>query len=74
MAELTEQVTALAIEGTGVPPPRLGAPWIPAPRRKMRRLVAAIQGWKSPAAQPHQILSPVADSRSGDGARHQLDN
>ena len=40
------------------------------PRRRMRRIAAAIQGWKSPATQPHQILPPVADSRSeGDGAR-----
>ena len=65
VAELTEQVTALSNEVREFRH-RVWDHQGSRPPRKMRRLAAAIRGWKSPtaAAQPHQILPPVdADAR-----------
>ena len=66
VAKLTEQVTALSNEVREFRH-RVWDHQGSRPPRRMRRLAAAIQGWKSPAAaQPHQILPPVdvdADSR-----------
>ena len=58
VAELTEQVTALINEVSEFRR-RVWDHQGSRPPRRMRRLVAAIQGWKSPAAQPHQLMPPV---------------
>ena len=61
VAKLTEQVTALSNEVREFRH-RVWDHQGSRPPRRMRRLAAAIQGWKSPAAaQPHQILPPVVD-------------
>ena len=58
VAELTEQVTALINEVSEFRR-RVWDHQGSRPPRRMRRLAAAIQGWKSPAAQPHQLMPPV---------------
>ena len=65
VAELSEQVTALSNEVREFRHRVWDHQGSRPPRRKMRRLAAAIQGWKSPAAaQPHQILPPIDDADS----------
>lgn len=65
VAALADQVAALAVEVRELRH-RVWEQGSRPPRRRMRRLAAAVQGWKSPAARPHQILPPVDDGRQDD--------
>ena len=65
VAALADQVAALAVEVRELRH-RVWEQGSRSPRRRMRRLAAAVQGWKSPAARPHQILPPVDDGRQDD--------